>query len=108
MTLPLSYSRSFNSKIEAQNSKLRNGFRTSIIDFETGGQGRIRTPVARKERQIYSLLPLPTRPPVRIQISKSQRANAGPLLPSIVFSFTLCQKSIACTWPVDRRRPEHL
>ncbi len=73
MTLPLSYSRSFNSKIEAQNPKLRNGFRTSIIDFETGGQGRIRTPVARKERQIYSLLPLPTRPPVRIQISKSQR-----------------------------------
>jgi hypothetical protein len=30
-----------------------------------GGQGRIRTPVARKERQVYSLLPLTTRPPVR-------------------------------------------
>ena len=30
-----------------------------------GGQGRIRTSVARKERQIYSLLPLTTRPPVR-------------------------------------------
>src|SRR6187399_72197 len=29
------------------------------------GQGRIRTSVARKERQIYSLLPLTTRPPVR-------------------------------------------
>src|ERR1700737_4783844 len=32
---------------------------------ETGAQGRIRTSVARKERQIYSLLPLTTRPPVR-------------------------------------------
>src|SRR5581483_6066734 len=31
-----------------------------------GAQGRIRTSVARKERQIYSLLPLTTRPPVRI------------------------------------------
>ncbi len=31
---------------------------------EAGGQGRIRTSVARKERQIYSLLPLTTRPPV--------------------------------------------
>src|ERR1043166_2796272 len=29
------------------------------------GQGRIRTSVARKERQIYSLLPLAARPPVR-------------------------------------------
>ena len=29
------------------------------------GQGRIRTSVARKERQIYSLLPLTARPPVR-------------------------------------------
>src|SRR6266446_7933927 len=32
---------------------------------ETGAQGRIRTSVARKERQIYSLLPLTTRPPVQ-------------------------------------------
>ena len=31
----------------------------------TGAQGRIRTSVARKERQIYSLLPLTTRPPVQ-------------------------------------------
>jgi hypothetical protein len=29
-----------------------------------GAQGRIRTSVARKERQIYSLLPLTARPPV--------------------------------------------
>jgi hypothetical protein len=31
----------------------------------TGGRGRIRTSVARKERQIYSLLVLATHPPVR-------------------------------------------
>ena len=31
---------------------------------KTGGQGRIRTSVARKGRQVYSLLPLATRPPV--------------------------------------------
>src|ERR1700682_7011 len=32
---------------------------------EPGGRGRIRTFVARKERQIYSLLVLATHPPVR-------------------------------------------
>ena len=32
---------------------------------KAGGQGRIRTSVARKGRQIYSLLPLAARPPVR-------------------------------------------
>ena len=34
-------------------------------NLNNGAQGRIRTSVARKERQIYSLLPLTTRPPVR-------------------------------------------
>ena len=34
------------------------------IHRKPGAQGRIRTSVARKERQIYSLLPLTTRPPV--------------------------------------------
>jgi hypothetical protein len=33
--------------------------------YKHGAQGRIRTSVARKERQIYSLLPLTTRPPVQ-------------------------------------------
>ena len=37
---------------------------------KSGAQGRIRTSVARKERQIYSLLPLTTRPPVHIVPSK--------------------------------------
>src|ERR1700722_16141626 len=32
--------------------------------LKTGGRGRIRTSVARKERQIYSLLVLATHPPV--------------------------------------------
>ena len=32
----------------------------------TGGQGRIRTFVPRKEGQIYSLLALTTHPPVRV------------------------------------------
>ena len=35
-----------------------------ISFLNSGAQGRIRTSVARKERQIYSLLPLTTRPPV--------------------------------------------
>src|SRR5882757_7535858 len=42
-----------------------------------GGRGRIRTSVARKERQIYSLLVLATHPPV---LEKSQRyTNRVPL-----------------------------
>ncbi len=44
-----------NPKSEIQNRKSTHG-----------GQGRIRTPVARKERQVYSLLPLTARPPVRV------------------------------------------
>jgi hypothetical protein len=42
-----------------------------------GGQGRIRTSVARKERQIYSLLPLTTRPPVRLATRSRQTANGN-------------------------------
>ena len=40
-------------------------FRTSPAVRSGGGRGRIRTSVARKERQIYSLLVLTTHPPVR-------------------------------------------
>jgi hypothetical protein len=39
----------------------------------SGAQGRIRTSVARKERQIYSLLPLTTRPPVHVSTEHSHR-----------------------------------
>src|SRR5438552_18524347 len=35
---------------------------------DSGGRGRIRTFVARKERQIYSLLVLATHPPVPVKI----------------------------------------
>src|SRR6202790_5368323 len=38
-----------------------------------GGRGRIRTSVARKERQIYSLLVLATHPPVRTGESLRRR-----------------------------------
>ena len=38
----------------------------SRLHSNPGAQGRIRTSVARKERQIYSLLPLTARPPVPI------------------------------------------
>ena len=41
-----------------------------------GAQGRIRTSVARKERQIYSLLPLTTRPPVHVRPSKPALTDA--------------------------------
>jgi hypothetical protein len=34
------------------------------LERDAGGRGRIRTSVARKERQIYSLLVLATHPPV--------------------------------------------
>src|SRR5579862_7755866 len=41
-----------------------NATNNRFINVKPGAQGRIRTSVARKERQIYSLLPLTTRPPV--------------------------------------------
>ena len=40
---------------------------------ESGGRGRIRTSVARKERQIYSLLVLATHPPVPHGETKTQK-----------------------------------
>ena len=40
-----------------------------------GGRGRIRTSVARKERQIYSLLVLATHPPVRAGESQDKKAT---------------------------------
>ena len=52
-----------------------NGQTKSMHDKTNGGQGRIRTSVARKERQIYSLLPLTTRPPVRLATRSRQTAN---------------------------------
>src|SRR5271155_2439953 len=42
---------------------------------DAGGRGRIRTSVARKERQIYSLLVLATHPPVRRTASGTQESS---------------------------------
>ena len=55
------------------------GVGVGVLAFsaKTGGQGRIRTSVARKGRQIYSLLPLTTRPPVRLATRSRQTANGN-------------------------------
>jgi hypothetical protein len=50
--------------------------RTGAGPARTGGRGRIRTSVARKERQIYSLLVLATHPPVLENSSASLTACA--------------------------------
>jgi hypothetical protein len=50
----------------------------NIHHRKAGAQGRIRTSVARKERQIYSLLPLTARPPVHIP--PPQQVQRRPLL----------------------------
>jgi hypothetical protein len=48
----------------------------------SGGRGRIRTSVARKERQIYSLLPLAARPPVRTRNTPTQARIINGEIPS--------------------------
>jgi hypothetical protein len=51
-----------------------------VTSEEPGGRGRIRTFVARKERQIYSLLVLATHPPVPVlasQVFKLQNPKSG-------------------------------
>src|ERR1700719_4623712 len=73
-------------------------FRISPAVRSDGGRGRIRTSVARKERQIYSLLVLATHPPVRTGGNEQRRSlcvakftetqthfrgDAGPCLPPI-------------------------
>ena len=52
----------------------RNG-RSTDGPTNSGGRGRIRTSVARKERQIYSLLPLAARPPVQTRNTPTQSEN---------------------------------
>ncbi len=47
----------------------------------TGGRGRIRTFVARKERQIYSLLVLATHPPVPRKTKRSRTARPPKTFP---------------------------
>src|SRR6266849_3084615 len=58
---------------------------------EHGGRGRIRTSVARKERQIYSLLVLATHPPV---LEKSSQQNTK----------CICSKNYAASENTKRTR----
>src|SRR5207245_1724318 len=70
-------------------------FRTSLLRLpcgfllspqrESGGRGRIRTFVARKERQIYSLLVLATHPPVPRKLF-GMRTTSPELFPSITYT----------------------
>src|SRR5579863_8956829 len=53
------------------------------VQREHGGRGRIRTSVARKERQIYSLLVLATHPPVLENSSLTPSASPA----------NICQKT---------------
>ena len=82
--LPLSYTRptfGLNCQFRRQDTanfadkiKLHHQFypiQASIPDHHYGGGGRIRTYVDVR-RQIYSLLPLTTRPPLRLTISESE------------------------------------
>src|SRR5260370_19011366 len=55
-----------------------NYFGQLIGQREHGGRGRIRTSVARKERQIYSLLVLATHPPVLEKIPPPNRSRLSP------------------------------
>ncbi len=52
------------------------GYQPSGFVRQGGGRGRIRTSVARKERQIYSLLVLATHPPVRTEKTTTQKELA--------------------------------
>ena len=87
-----------------------------------GGRGRIRTSVARKGRQIYSLLPLTTRPPVRARVRLAlktcARNTAKPsLLDRCRFVFISIRSSsridhgpfswlpTGCLRPCETRRP---
>ena len=66
-----------------------------------GGRGRIRTSVARKERQIYSLLVLATHPPV---LEKSQRNINCVYLKRLVKTFSAASENTKRT-RVKRHQP---
>src|SRR5271165_7691508 len=59
-----------------------------------GGRGRIRTFVARKERQIYSLLVLATHPPVREKYSDTNtEKNVPGFLPAATTKSARCENT---------------
>ena len=65
-----------------------------------GGERRIRTSVARKERQIYSLLPLTTRPPVQLYskdlLTLARRRGAEPLNSDLTRSTQASATALKC------------
>ena len=69
-----------------------------------GGRGRIRTSVARKERQIYSLLVLATHPPVRtgalIEIERAVSIRRETPRSSVLFT-----QETVCPFLSEIRRP---
>ena len=72
-----------------------------------GAQGRIRTSVARKERQIYSLLPLTARPPVPNHPSYEKLSlGVMPILPALPDSthFSMPLPRIS---PLPGKPPDH-
>ena len=98
VTLPLSYSRQPKPISEGRPAQVLNSQRAPNPQskfFGRGGQGRIRTPVARKERQIYSLLPLATRPPVRFRVA-GEKARWGAAF-SRAFFFAWFRGSLIAT-----------
>ena len=66
-----------------------------------GAQGRIRTSVARKERQIYSLLPLTARPPVPNSTSKSSHPSSARQRPKSAGIQNLSQSQLSL-FPLPR------
>ena len=80
MTLPLSYSRPLRTVVSAKQKRLHCPLVTNHSPLLSGGQGRIRTSVDRKGRQVYSLLLLTAQPPVRSGFAQATMRFAAPLI----------------------------
>ena len=62
------------SDVWIRHCRVSRHLQNSFAHADAGGRGRIRTSVARKERQIYSLLVLATHPPVLEKSVRHQTA----------------------------------
>jgi hypothetical protein len=81
-------------------------FRIQPVLRADGGRGRIRTSVARKERQIYSLLVLATHPPVRT--GNRHRDRTRSLHPRRdTCSFVLFTQKTVCPFVIGDPPPQH-
>ena len=70
-------------------------------NLNNGAQGRIRTSVARKERQIYSLPPLTARPPVRNSAAHSTSKTAFHAKPQKLSGTQ--QRSALALWKIPKQ-----